>query len=277
MGTSHPLFEAYPLRGTTEISVGTVPLPYHVYDGYGTFIGGTASLSGVEELLAGEDVEPMTDEAGHALMGIWLCDFTDANLGPHHELQVSIFVSRGAAPPIRAHPLGLLGAMLTRDDLEMLCHGLWNNTGPVVAYNREVFSLNARLSDSQLTRTDEALVGTVQDVATGAPLLTTRLSKPNRAGIAATFGLLGQLGLARAIKVNRQPWVEMRVVNPLGVRLDRNSTATACASNSTNRLRTFDPSVDELELRAEAYASLDFRPQFVQHMTGFTFVYEEPL
>lgn len=277
MQTTHPLFQAYPLRGNTEISVGTVPLPYHIYDGYGTFIGGTAKLTEVEKLLAAEQLQPAQNEAGQALMGIWLCDFTDANLGPHHELQISIFVSRGKVPPVKAHPLGLLGAMLTRPDIQMLCHGLWNNTPLVVAYNREIFSLNARLSDSTLQRTRETLTGTVKDAETQAPLLTVKLTKPDQAGFGATMGLLGQLGFGRAMKINSQPWVEMRVVNPLGVKLEHNGTATACASNATNTVRYFDPKVDQLNLQAAAYTSLGFQPEFAQHMTGFKFIYEEPV
>ncbi|MCC6455856.1 MAG: hypothetical protein IT328_12970 [Caldilineaceae bacterium] len=273
---NHPLFQTYPLSGTAQISTGEVPLPYQIYDGYGAFIGGTADLAKVRQLLANEEVQPVQNEAGRALMGIWLCDFTQASLGPHHELQLSIFVASGELEPVSAHRLGLLAAMLTRPDMQMLCHGLWNNTPVVVAYNRELLSLDARLSDSTMHCTAQALSSTVKDAERGAPLLESKLSKPTQASVGATFGLLGQMGLGRALRISRQPWVEMKIVNPLGVKLLHNGTAMAYTSNAANRVRYFDPKHDLLRLDAVPYATLDFQPEFVQHMAGFKFVYQEP-
>ena len=89
----HPLFELFPLNSRTTISVGEVPTPYQIYEGHGVFIGGTANLSKIEGLLASENVYPIQDTDGRALMGIWVVDFTHASLGPHNELQFSILVS----------------------------------------------------------------------------------------------------------------------------------------------------------------------------------------
>jgi len=82
--SSHPLFRRFPLDGSASIATGPVCTPYHVYDGYSLFIGGTADLSSVRRLLAPESVVPLADEAGRALMGVWVCNFTRASLGPHH-------------------------------------------------------------------------------------------------------------------------------------------------------------------------------------------------
>ncbi len=41
----HELFKRYPIDGAATISTGEVPTPYHIYDGYGAFIGGTADLA----------------------------------------------------------------------------------------------------------------------------------------------------------------------------------------------------------------------------------------
>jgi hypothetical protein len=49
---NHPLFQTHALRGTAHISRGEVSRPYHIYDGYGAFIGGTADLTKVQQLLA---------------------------------------------------------------------------------------------------------------------------------------------------------------------------------------------------------------------------------
>jgi hypothetical protein len=254
-----------------------VPVPYQFYDGYGVLIGGTADLAAVHKLLVDEEVKPTHNADGRALMGIWLCDFLQASLGPHHELQISFFVSRGESTPIAAKRIALLAAMLARPEMQMMCHGLWNNTPTVVAYNRELLSLNARLSRSEITRNSELLTATVTDAENGRSLLKATLIKPDHASPGATFALLSQLGFGRAMQVNRQPWIEMQIVNPLGVKLAHNGTAMAYTSNATNHVRYFDPQRDQLQLDAEPYASFDFRPEFVQQMTGFKFVYEEPI
>lgn len=274
--TQNPLFQQFPLSGTATIATGQVPTPYHIYDGYGAFIGGTADLAAVQRLLKPETVIPMQTVNGRALMGIWLCDFTDASLGPHHELQFPIFVSRRPVTPIADQRVSLLAAMLTNADLQMLCHGLWNNTPTVVAYNRELLSLNAQLSDSKITRDRHQLHTAISDRANGAPLLAATLHKPNQPMLGASFALAGQLGFRRAMQINRQPWVQMAIVNPLGVVLSRNATAQAMTKNATNNVRYFDPSRDRLAINAAPYGDLDFQPQVVQHMSGFKFVYLNP-
>jgi hypothetical protein len=275
--TNHTLFQTFPDSATATISTGEVPVPYHIYDGYGAFIGGTADLAKMGEVLANEEMQPVQNHAGRGLMGLWLCDFTQANLGPHHEMQISFFVSRSPVPPISTHRLALLAAMLTRADMQMMCHGLWNNTPQVVAYNREVLSLNARLSQSTIRCNAQEMEGLVEDVESGKLLLNSKLSKPTHASVGATFALLGQLGLGRTLHISRQPWVEMQIVNPLGVKLAHNGTAMAYTSNAANRVRYFEPKHDRLRLEVDSYTTLDFRPDFVQHMAGFKFVYREPI
>lgn len=273
----HPLFQQFPLNGTATIATGAVPTPYQIYDGYGAFVAGTAELAAVQRLLQPETVIPLHNRDGRAFMGIWLCDFTDASLGPHHELQFSIFVSRQPLPPLGTQPLSLLATMLTNPTIEMLCHGLWNNTPTVVAYNRELLSLNAKLARSQLSRDPQQMGGEVSDAASSAPILTARLGKPGRASLRATLALAGQLGWRKTIQVNQQPWVEMKVVNPVGVSLPRNAVAQAMTKNATNTLRYFEPANDRLTIHQSPYSALDFRPQVVQHMNGFKFVYLHPL
>src|SRR5690349_3233391 len=91
MSRNHRLFRQYPLRGKAVISTGEVPTPYHIYDGFGALIGGTADLSAVRELLKKEVVMPADNGDGRTPMAIWIYKFTDASLGPHHELQFSFF------------------------------------------------------------------------------------------------------------------------------------------------------------------------------------------
>lgn len=272
----HALFQRYPLTGTATLTTGTVPTPYHIYAGYGLFMGGTADLTAVQRLLQPETVMPLQTAAGQAVMGVWLCDFSDASLGPHHELQFSLFVTRQPAPPLADHPLALLGAMLTRPDLQMLCHGLWNNTPTVVAYNRELLSLNAKLSVSTMACDAKQLTFAVADAVSGAAILSGTVANPQKSSWQATFGLLSQLGFGPALRLNRQPWVTMAVVNPLGVHLAQNAVAQAMNKNVVNNVRYFKPAIDRLTFGATPYRDLAFRPQFVQYMSGFTFVYLEP-
>lgn len=272
----HALFQRYPLTGTATLTTGTVPTPYHIYAGYGLFIGGTADLAAVQRLLQPESVMPLQTVAGQAVMGIWLCDFTEASLGPHHELQFSLFVTRQPAPPLAAHPLALLGAMLTRPDVQMLCHGLWNNTPTVVAYNRELLSLNARLSTSCIACDAQQLTFAVIDTASGVSILNGMVATPQQVSWRASLGLLGQLGFGPTLRLNRQPWVSMAVVNPLGVGLVQNAVAQAMTKNAVNNVRYFKSATDRLTFGDTPYRELAFRPQVIQYMSGFKFVYLQP-
>lgn len=271
----HALFQRYPLTGNVALSTGEAPAPYHIYAGAGVFIGGTADLAAVERLLAPEHLRPLRTTAGQALMGVWVCDFREASLGPHHELQLSLFVAPGPVAPLPAHPLSLLTAMLTHPDLHMLCHGLWNNSPVVVAYNRERLSLNARLTDSRIGPAGRGLAFEFVDAADRTAIAHGALG-PGRAGLRATLALGAQIGFGRAQRLNQQPWVPMRVVNPVGVRLPRNAVAEAFTKNDANAVRYWDPRTDALTISAAPYAALGFTPRFVQLMTGFKFVYLDP-
>jgi hypothetical protein len=275
---SHALFARYPLDGRAVLSTGEVPTPYHIYDGYGLFIGGTAALTPVQQLLEVEAVAPLQTARGDALMGIWVCDFTDASLGAHHELQFSFFTSNRQPPPIAREPLSLLAFMLTRPDVQMLCHGLWNNTPTVVAYNRELLSLNARLADSSIVRRADCdcLTFEFKDQVTGQLVLSGEIHHFQRASWCAGLSLMSQVGISRGRALARQPWVGLRILNPLGVVLNHHATAETFTKNDRNVLREFDPRADKLEFGETPYRSLQLVPRFVQYMDGFRFVYLPP-
>lgn len=273
--TSDPLFDRYPLTGSVELSTGPAPTPYHIYDGYGALIGGTASAETVRGLLAGEQVVPLLDAAGRAQVAIWLCDFREASLGPHREFQVSVFVTRQPATPLAASPFALLAAMLTRPEMEMLCHGLWNDTAPVVAYNREHLGLPAQPMTGTIDRANDVFQAALAN-AQGNPLLRAELHQTGRASAGAGWAMLRLLGMGRLRAVSRQPWIGMTVVNPVSDRLPVNARAAAYVHNARNVIRPFDARADSLTLTAPGYAALDFQPAFVQHMTGFHFVYLDP-
>lgn len=275
MGTSHSLFAEYPLSGTVELSTGTAPTPYHIYDGYGALIGGTASAETVRALLVNEQVVPLLDAAGRAQVAIWLCDFVEASLGPHHEFQVSVFVTRQSATPLAASPFALLAAMLSRPDMEMLCHGLWNSTAAVVAYNREHLGLPAQRMTGTMERANGVFRAALEDTE-GRVLLSTQLHQTDKASAGAGWSMLRLLGPGRLRAVSRQPWVGMTVVNPISERLPNNARAAAYVHNTRNVIRPFDSRADSFALSVPGSSALDFRPAFVQHMTGFHFVYLDP-
>ncbi len=94
--------------------------------------------------------------------------------------------------------------------------------------------------------------------------------------MAATLSLMSMIGSKQTLAVARQPWVSMRVLNPLGVVLNRHATAEAFTKNDTNAVRYFNRQTDRLEFGDAAYRTLQFNPQCVQYMDGFKFVYLQP-
>lgn len=269
----HPLFKRYPLDGEVQLSTGRAPTPYHVYAGYGAFTGGHADAAVVAELLRNETVRPLLDTQGRALMGVWALDFTEASLGPHQEVQVSFFVTRGPARPVRAGRLAATEAFFKIPNARVFCHGLWNSTTEVVAYNREHLGLNALLAEHVVSRSNGRLR---VEVLAGAdtPGVRGDLSI-GRASLRATFEFASRIGFGEAQLLAARPWVEMKVVNPIGLR-PQNDAALTGTHNTVNVLRAFDPRHETLTLSGPGYADLDFRPTYVQQMEGFTFVYLDP-
>lgn len=272
------LFDKYPLRGDVTLSCGPVPQPYHIYDGYGLLIGGTADLAAARGLLAQEQVVPVIAGPERTFMAVWVCDFTKASLGPHLELQFSFFVARRPIKIEAKHPLTLLKVMLSRADVGMFCHGLWNNSATVVAYNREVLGLDARLAEGEIrgNKTTGRFIFHFTDVQTNQPVFHGQTVFQPRATSRVGLALMRQLGLEGIHKLASDPWVTLKVVNPVGPEITGNYEALTYTENKQNLLRYIDPTQDTLEFADARYQALQFRPQFVQQMHGFRFVYLNP-
>jgi hypothetical protein len=248
-----------------------------VYDGWALLIGGTGRLEAVQALLAGEAVAPILAAEDRALVALWACDFTQASLGPHSELQLSVFVSTaGPCPPVGAHPLAALRLLADDSGVGMLCHGLWNNDPVVVAYNLELLGLPARLAESRLTLTPETLDFAFTDAARGETLAEGHVSAPGRGSLGAGLALARLLGPGGMLRFARQPWITARVINPAGAVIPGNAAAQTFTAPGRTVLRYFDPAADRLAILAGAYAGLDFTPGFVEIMQPFRFVYLEP-
>lgn len=275
MVPSHPLFDAHPLDQQATISVGKVPMPYHTYDGYGVLIGGTADLHEVQALLQNEQVHPIQTVSGRALMGIWVVDFTEASLGPHHELQVSFLVAYNPVPAVEDHPLALIKALFVNPQARMFCYGLWNNTARVVAYNRELLGLDAKLSQSRIHTTDNQIAFNIKDDA-GNHLIDGHVQKMTRTPLSVGWSLTRLLGLRQTLRALSQPYLSATVVNPISETVPYNGDAQTYLAADAPAMQLFDPQTDKVHISQETVAALNFKPQFVEHFSPFRFVYLQP-
>jgi hypothetical protein len=158
----------------------------------------------------------------------------------------------------------------------MLCHGLWNSTAEVVAYNRELLNLNACLTKSRIDDGEGAFTFDFKGGVAGEAIITGRLPNPRRPSLRANWELMSSIGLRRSWAVYQQPWIDLRIVNPTGIGLNRNAVAETFTKNQTYTVRYFSNATDKLEFGETAYGRVNFKPEFVQYMTGFKFVYLMP-
>lgn len=273
----HALFRTYPLTSQKKISTGLAPVPYHVYAGHVSFVTGCADLKGVQALLSNECAQPIETTDGRALMGVWVCEFSAASLGPHQELQVSLLVSRQPVPPIEPQPLAVLKLMLTRPETRLLCHGLWNNTATVVAYNRELLGLNARLAYGLISRDEHINLKGFEftDKDSGQVIVTGKLRELAQTPRATNWALLKALGWRRSMMAAQQPWIAAQVMNPIGL-FKVNAEAQAYLAADRQVLQIVEAGDATIEFGANVYQSLNFQPQAAQHFSGFKFVYLNP-
>ena len=272
---NHDLFQKYPLTDEANISTGTVPTPYHIYDGQGTFIGGFANLTKITPLLQDEQLYPIQTISGHAVMGIWAVDFTDASLGAHNELQFSILVSPTQTTPIEDHPLTLLKALFMNPDAHMLCYGLWNNTETVVAYNRELLGLPAQINQGKIEHKNGFASLHFED-ENGEMLFFGKVKKAAKANPKVGWSLFRLLGLRQTMNALSQSYLGAKVVNPVNERMPYNGAAQSFLAADNPIVQFFDPTTDSISF-GPAFANMfDFRPQFVEHFEPFRFVYLHP-
>ena len=275
--TVHPIFQEYPLSVTkVATSSGDQPTPYHVYDGHAVLIGGSADYSRVQALLVDEQVVPIRTQSGRALMALWAVDETQASHGAHTELQVSFYAARNEIAPVADTPFAILKSLLTEPDVRQMCHGLWNNTAQVVAYNREILGLTPRLARSEFS-TDNGRVQFAFYAADDDRLLVQGdVHEERRPSLAATIALFRSFGLREALRAASLKRVELKVVNPVSDVVRRNADARTISASDSIVAQLFDPRRDRIEIHDRVYAALDFEPHFVEHMRGFKMVYLNP-
>lgn len=271
----HALFRRFPLTGSARTSRGSFPVPYHVYEGFALFIGGTADLGAARALLANEAVQPVQTRSGRAVVGAWICNFTRASMGPHTELQLSVYVTEREAPPLDDRPLALLDGLVRRNDLLMRCHGLWNDERDVVAYNRELLGLDAALAHSRIERSADALAFSFADAQSGAPLAQGQVMHPTRRSLACDLAMAVRLGPAALWRLSRDPTIHVRIMGGPDGRAGCAAVADSY-THAVSALHRYDANRDRFVLQAPRYQALQFQPDFVQFMDPFRFVYQLP-
>ncbi|NLR75839.1 hypothetical protein [Leeia aquatica] len=268
----HDLFRRFPLDQHIELNGESLSSPYHVYDGHLLMLGGHVDGAvAAARLPAGQ--YPLLDEQGRALAAIWLGDFTEANLGAHHELQFSLFASTQSLPPRPTHPLRLFHALMCQP-VHMVCQHLWNNTQRVVSFNRDHLLLDAQLTHSQLRCQQNRWQGDYRDAA-DAPLAQFDLAHSPRQPGAVLWRILGQIGMRGWWRSVRSPILNVPVCNTLREGIELISVSQTWSQPRKQIIRLAQAE-DRVELLAPSLSAYDFRLDFVQQIEGFRFVYQRP-
>lgn len=273
---NHNLFRRYPLNRTAPVAAGTLPAPYHVYDGTALLIGGSITLGAAWGLLDGQALKPYVTLDRRCLLLIWVCEFTDASLGPHQELQFALLAAHEARPPIAAHPLSALKTLGLDPAARMLAHRIWNNTEPVVAYNREYLGLDAHLTTGTIQQDDRQLTFAFTDAANNEPIIYGAVAASKRTSFGTMIDMARFFGFVDMMKFAAQPYLAATVVNTQSQVMPRNADAPTLSHNNRVALREWHTATDDIAITYPAYADFDFRPLFVEQMSGFKMVYLHP-
>lgn len=269
------LFQSFPLDSAVTIAGEELTSPYHVYNGTMLCIGGTVDGNRAAELLGRENLTPILNENGRAFAAIWVCDFFDANLGAHHELQISLFANAQSTRPLPVHPFAYFRALTTRSDLLMVCHGLWNDTQRVVHYNAEHLCL-----DAKLTRSAVKLVGNQWEFqfldTEGDMIAKGSVSAMHRQPARPAWQIAHQMGLRGFLRFIRNPIVNIPVVNTRrrGEEFNHScQTYTACQRPFIRKAGA----EDTISIEHPVYSRLAFKADFVQQLNEVGFIFLRPV
>jgi hypothetical protein len=276
---SHPIFEAYPQKGTRTSWYGKVGMPYRVYNGFGALIGGTCDPTAARRLLRNERLQPVLTRDRRALMAVWIANFTESSVGPHTELQFSFFVSDRTVSDVMFHPFALLHAMQHRPEIWMMPHGLWNNNDPAVGFNQEMLALPASIAASAIHRTPGRLnftFSTHDSAGNTVPVCSGFVREPRHTPLGTVIELGKLFGFSELMAQRRRPYLTLPMVNPIGDVLGDHVATIAAFNNDRMAVREWKPGLDELTIGHPLYAGLDFHGDFVETFDGTRFVYVTP-
>lgn len=268
------LFMDFPLDGEIQVGEERLSTPYHVYDGSLLSIGGTIDLSAAKALLAKEYLAPLTDENGRALAAFWIADFTDANLGPHHELQFSLFAASESEPNIPSGRYAIFHALAVRPETKMVCHGLWNNTKRVVQYNSEHLFLDANYTQSTIVHSDGKVNFEFLN-SSGDLLVCGHVRIGRHQSLGPLWNMIRQVGFRGMYRSLRADYVEVPVVNTRSNAARENLVSRTYSRSSKQIVAPFSKH-DKIEIGHAPYSKLGFEPDFIHLNQGVGFVYLRP-
>ena len=272
----HPIFRDNPITGSVELSTGTAPTPYHVYDGEALLIFGDVAADTIAAAIDGENVHLVEIAPGRVAAGMIMADFRDASMGPHHELQFFVLVAGQPGETIADLPLALPIA-LASPGYATLCFKLWNDADAVLAYNNDYLGLNASPAEFRLfqQQADKSLAFSVTG-AGGAPILHGQWAPKKRTAVSAMWEMLKIAGWRRFMALGRAAYAKGAVVNRRSAVMPDNRPAPIYSAADHNVARHWDKATDQLEISGAAIADLDFQPRALQHLWPFRFVYRHP-
>lgn len=268
------LFQRFQIDGSVVVAGEESTTPYHIYNGTILSLGGTVDGKVAARFLAAENLEPVLDTDGRALAAIWICDFTEANLDAHHELQISLFATRHKEQPLRADAFSFYRALKLIPDLMMVCHGLWNNTQRVVRYNSEHLLLNARLTKSEVGFSGDNWTFRFRDAA-GGLIAEGSVQATGRQPASVGWKIARQMGLRGFLKLLKAPFFKLPVVNTRRQGEDCNHVCTTYTVCEKPLIRAAT-NKDFIAISEANYAELDFRITFVQVLKDIGFIFMRP-
>jgi hypothetical protein len=271
------LFRLFPLGGSRSTSLGKQPVPYHVYDGEALLIGGWVEAGAARDFLAGQGVELVLDRQGRGLACLWICEFSQSNLGPHCELQLSLAVTRGGQVPVGNGPYELVRLILLEPGLRLFSAALWNDTPLALAYNRELLGLDAQLCRGHFSRGEErgflsCRIENMDEQLVFQADVAPPLSQSFWDGLMVERGL-GRHGMRKLLA---SPWLSAQVMAPGGKGFVEPCEAQVYLQARSTVLARFSSADARLDFGPVFPGGLDFRPAFLQHYLGCEFVYLLP-
>jgi hypothetical protein len=133
------------------------------------------------------------------------------------------------------------------------------------------------VTKSEIDHGEGAFLFGFKDGAGVRAIIMGRLPNPERASLRANWEMMSSIGFRRLWALYQQPWMRLRILNPTGIGLNRNAVAETFTKNKTNAVRYFFCNTrDTLKFGETTYGLANFKPEFVQYLTGFKFVYLMP-
>jgi hypothetical protein len=267
------ILDRFPADGTVLIGNEELTTPYRVEDGAMLLIAGTCDGGAASVVTEPLGLDPVRTDDGRAVAALWIADFTTANLGPHGELQLSIFAEQHCGDVVSAGPWAFYEAVTRASAPWMVCHRLWNTTPRVVRYNDEHLGLAVELAGGGLRRDGAAWAFDFTDPQ-GQRLAEGIIDLPRRTSPGDAWRLSRAIGLRAASALARET-PSVSVVSP---RLGESGALRVAATHTQAGravLRNWNAQ-DHLALRDPALEGLAFAPTMVAAFTEVRFVYLRP-